>query len=475
MPDREFKIKITTSANTAGIKEGETALGGLSGKTSQYIDKLKETRRESENLELSHHQMHRVVRMLGGSFGELGKILGEAALVSPAMAAFGALFMLLNKVKEAHDGMAAALKARIDIGNVSKMVADINQLSASMTQAVESAGIFYDKIHRLAHAQEDLGKQTDAAIAAIERQAEAEKKGMDARQKLDLAKIDALAKAGIITAEQAAARKAKIEDDYAKKSADAADQKDRDVFKARLKERADIASGKDGRDVARTSASIEATNAANELGDAKARVEHWKKTIERLDKYMEEHGASLGPRAQIDELKKQRKAQEELSKAESELAAPTQRDAAARAKLEEADRAVEEAAKRKKELDAQIPQMMSTMEAAAKARRADLSYAQQTRAAMEQGAEAGSPIGKLISQAAGAEHTLQAGGRVSAAQQSQINVLKQMLDRHGENSEQILGMLGKLVGKNEQFIRQIAVLSQRLDQTKLQQRNTFNQ
>ena len=63
--EREFKIKITTSADTSGAKQTAAELNNLSPKTQKYIDGLKYGSQEADKMEISHRNMRAGLRLLG--------------------------------------------------------------------------------------------------------------------------------------------------------------------------------------------------------------------------------------------------------------------------------------------------------------------------------------------------------------------------------------------------------------------------
>ncbi|MGA2502268.1 MAG: hypothetical protein ABSH20_31385, partial [Tepidisphaeraceae bacterium] len=383
---------------------------------------------------------------------------------------------LFGEIQKHYAAIKAAMEAKIDVTNWSDLNAAIQHTAATLTQAVESADIFYDRIHRLESAQQSLVEKTNEAAATLKRQAEGADKARDAAEKTELAKISAQEKVGIISPEKAASEKAAIEQKYDKQRVDAAAQLDHQLIRQRVDERAAIESRGGARIDERTAAAEQAGTAASALGNAKARDEELGKQQAALEKYMTEHGKVLTLAQVQDERRKAQMVEAERRQVQTEtLPAAEREDKAARARLEAADKAIEDAAKRKTELDRQIPQMQAQADADRRSRGAAYGAATAGRTLEQQAAAASSPTGKLIASVANSEHTLQSGGSIGAKEQAQINILNQMLQQKGRGDPKTLEILGKLVGHDEQLFAQIAALAKRLDGVKLQARNSFNQ
>jgi hypothetical protein len=302
--EREFKIKITTSADTSGMKAGETALDGLDSKTKQYVERLKETQAAEGGLELSHRQERMGLRLLTEQFGEAGRVIAESAHFGPLIGGLAAASYLFGEIQKHYAAIKAAMEAKIDVTNWSDLNAAIQHTAATLTQAVESADIFYDRIHRLESAQQSLVEKTNEAAATLKRQAEGADKARDAAEKTELAKISAQEKVGIISPEKAASEKAAIEQKYDKQRVDAAAQLDHQLIRQRVDERAAIESRGGARIDERTAAAEQAGTAASALGNAKARDEELGKQQAALEKYMTEHGKVLTLAQVQDERRK---------------------------------------------------------------------------------------------------------------------------------------------------------------------------
>ena len=63
--EREFKIKITTAADTSGAKQTAAELDNISPKTQKYIQSLKDGGGAAEHMEVSHRNLRFGLRMLG--------------------------------------------------------------------------------------------------------------------------------------------------------------------------------------------------------------------------------------------------------------------------------------------------------------------------------------------------------------------------------------------------------------------------
>ena len=167
--DRDFKIRISTVADTSGITQQNDALkelGGTSEKTNAAD--VEGTAKAT----LGKHELRSAMRLLGHEFGALGGMVHF--LFSPWTIAIGAVLVVTRLLKSANEELDATIKRLADsTGDLTKGYADI-----------EEAAIKADKaFHSSLEAAERDGK---SKLSTLEAEKKAVEAVMAAREKLEM-------------------------------------------------------------------------------------------------------------------------------------------------------------------------------------------------------------------------------------------------------------------------------------------------
>lgn len=178
---REFKIKITSSADNAAIQTSAAALQGVSKETAKLGEANEEGAKHAEHSGLSHRALHQILHLIGKESGpEAGAAISGLAAAGTgsilvAIMAVHQLFTWIESIKKASEETAAAsaeswMKQRDSIDEAARSAEDFAKgLEHSKTATAEMKEAF---------AQEK---------AVLEAQIEGHKKLIDAIEKEQLA------------------------------------------------------------------------------------------------------------------------------------------------------------------------------------------------------------------------------------------------------------------------------------------------
>lgn len=442
--EREFKIKITTSADASGAREAKAELDSLSPKTQKYIQDLKDGKGAADGMHVSHRGMSHALRLLGPEVTHLGMNL---------MHAFGSPPML------AIMGVAAALKG-LDMAMKSASERDTRELgitSLAPKMAHFEMGIvaaraalleYFDTIGAGGTAQERLGSATERATVLMKAQEEAAKGGDDAEKELALAQLDR-AKALGMTEAEAATRKDVIENEFDKRQV----KREKDAREGRLaaewKEQGALE--KLG-DLARIKGL--AGNSEGSTRDEQANAERISAAIENQARFNKQPHLTAAEAAARDS-----------NQAVLDLA--IEKQPGLKAKADEDRKALQEAessrikAREMRDKLVAESQAADTLNAGGTSALRMRSQTRQTRAETE---ILNSPEGKLFNDVAGAETILRQGGHISVRQASEIRVAAQLMNQaHVEGGQAMLSAL-------QVNTRQVIELARKIQALEKQQR-----
>jgi hypothetical protein len=400
--DREFKVRITGDASSlvAASRQSGDSLDDLSGKTKKYVERLKDSERNASDSEVSHRNLRFALSRIGPEAAEAGHML-VSGLANPATAALFGLAFMLNKVLEHHAELKKALEAEIDYQSILKTTAALG--SAGMLKALIDGGTaaeeFFDKLTRLATAQETLKDKTDDAVEATKKESEALNKNLGEVEKAELAKIEATRKLGLIDANEAARQSQALKDRIADEKTANAEIAEQDVIKARKAERdkaqKTITAGPD----IVTGPQIEESRAKGELESAQEKLQQFNKFITDQSKYIKDFGARLPVDKWREANMKLTNAQTEVANLEQDIVPQAQAKLnAARAERKAAEKRVEDAQNLKKALDREIPKLEADYARDVDSHRAEAVSRRQVSTYQEAAREAGTPMGKVATQ-----------------------------------------------------------------------------
>jgi hypothetical protein len=167
--EREFKIRIVTSADSTGATATTQELNQLTQKSQAYTTAEIEG---SRKIALGKHEISAAMRLLGSQFGELGGLAHY--LFNPWTAAMGAILVITRAVHSANEALKAALAA---------MATPIGNMGAAWHE-VQMEAIKADKA--FAENLEHITAATRVQIAALHAQKEATEKLAEARKHYEL-------------------------------------------------------------------------------------------------------------------------------------------------------------------------------------------------------------------------------------------------------------------------------------------------
>jgi hypothetical protein len=214
--DREYRIRITTAADTSGAAQTARALDqvkagikeGLDPAMVHYGETAKNVTEGAEKMEFSHRGLHRALGMVGPEASHVGMEL-LTAFSSPQMMG---IMAIAEAVKLLDMGMKSLIeKDTSKIGNVS-----LSSGLTDMVQVANDAKVALDNFFRMlgegASAEEELGNQIERATALAKAQEEAASGAADAEKELALAQLEKAKAEGKLTDDQYKAAKIGIEE-----------------------------------------------------------------------------------------------------------------------------------------------------------------------------------------------------------------------------------------------------------------------
>jgi hypothetical protein len=509
--EREFKIKITGDASglATSAEQGRNSLGQFT-KTTQESGHASEAAGAATESHSKHlHGLHKICHALNEVLPGLGTLMQAA--FTPVGAAISVAVMALRyfheKLKETNEEFK-----RMEEEAAKPLTRRMEAMREAVVATAAGMAGLRDKLAEAARGEQTLKEQTEKAIAVSRQQSTEAQSLAGATENNELARLDLLHAAGLMSEQKYADERLAIELEYRKKKQQI---DEREEMTAILMKRRQLESAQASQPEivkAAETAEVKKEKALENVAALRSRAdieEDKKKAEQALKDWDEKHGKSLaGAQANVDRdvrlgygnpgataeetyglnLDRARlaplQAEREKLQAAAELARKQwqQAPAAEARKKVEADAATREAdraARRAEQNQTFITDTGRDVEAQQATFEARKGAAAQRNAleadTLQKQELASSPIGKLIGSVAGSEHTLQTGGRISAAEQVQINVLNQLLAQTGRANPMTVETLGKLVGKTEQLFEAMSAMSKRLDGIKLQSKNTFNQ
>src|ERR1039458_6658072 len=176
--EREFKIKITTSADASGAQKTAAELDNLSPKTQKYIEQLKAGGEASEKMNLSHRELHAALGMLGPEFAHLGGMAQYALhnqMLAPVLGLVGAFALWQHRINSCVEALAGVELSQ----NVKQQVGQISAMA-------ESWGIFNKALMDSADASGSVDEASKRNIEVLKAEEEQKKRLLEADKKLEL-------------------------------------------------------------------------------------------------------------------------------------------------------------------------------------------------------------------------------------------------------------------------------------------------
>jgi hypothetical protein len=459
--EREFKIKITTSADASGARQTAAELDKLGGAQQSATKATEEGIEATGKATLSHRELHMALAQLGPEFAHLGGMAQYAMhsqVLGPVLGIVGAFALWQHRVEAcvaALGGVELPDNIKSQVGQISALATSWNTFNKALMDAATEYG--------------SVDQASKRNLEVLKAEEEQKKKLLEADKKLALSELERQ-KTSLSTAEYEE-RKAAIEEESAAKATEDDDE-------ARVKKLA--AKAHQGAELVKSAKEKMAAAAQIHLGtpeqegaidenmkqqaeaaekSAKERQDRLKDLFEHKDKLgnpMEQlarearligrYGLLGTAGAGMEDAIAMEKAggageQTVIERYRQRMAGKSARGLAE----EERKKLVSDAGKEAGE--AFKIWQEGPGDAAAYNRRIDNRHAvDATDAATKRNlADAKmfeSPEGKLLSNVAMAEHTLQQGGQISVMQQSQIaTVAAQMTAAHIAHGQEILKQL----------------------------------
>ena len=478
--DREYRIRISTVADTAGAESTKRSLGeikagitdGVDPAMAHYGKTAAAVSEEAAHMEVNHRGLHRALGMIGPEASHAGMEL-LTAFSSPQMMGIMAVagaFALLDK----------GIKSLIG-NDTSKMgaffeKAELADAVKAATEAKVALADFFRTVNEGASAEEELGNATERATALAVAEAEAAKGEADAEKVLALANLEKAHAEGKITDAQYKGGKIDIEEQAeTRKLAREKKQREESIQRHHEEVRAQQKLAKD--DEAKIpEAQADAEGTRKQATDNQAKIDQAKKNEEVNAKV---EGKDITPR--IWEAR-----QQNLRLLHAfEAAQPGLQEAAnaAKEKLEKLKTEAKEAQKKADSGHAKVEAEESVHGIRTAADEGNLRTHFEARRTMAgaKGTEAqskddakvlNSPEGRLIRDVSQAESILQHGGQISVGQQSQIAALaEKMQQSHMQQGQAIIHALGTVHQNTEALTRQVLALARKLEAQGKQMRN----
>jgi hypothetical protein len=473
--EREFKIKITTSADRSGAQQVAADLDNLSPKTKEYIKSLKAGGEASEKMNLSHRELHVALGMLGPEFAHIGGIAQYALhnqILAPVLGIVGAFALWQHRINSCVEALAGVELP----DNVKQQVGQIGALA-------ESWRVFNNALLDAADGYSSVDEASKRNIETLKAEEEQKKKLLEADKKLELSELER--QKALLSVAEYEARKAEIENRYEGKAAEESDEAqlkrlqekaDRGAALAESAKRKMAEAGRIKLGTPEQEASIDeqmrtdkeaAEKSAKEhqdrLNDLYAQKDHLGSPLEQLARFARLVGRYGLPGAEDEGLDESIAL--EKSGAQSDQTIIDRYNQRMKGKagrdelLERRKKLVAEAGKEAGE-SARIweegPGDVAAYQRGLDNRRAVAATNQQTQRNTADAKMLESPEGNLLRDVAEAERILQSGGQISLKQQSEIKTAVAMLAQtYGDQANTIIQGLGSLRGD-------VGVLAQRL-------------
>jgi hypothetical protein len=266
--DREYRIRISTAGDPSGAQAVAGALDQTTGAT-------KEASKATEKHTVGLHAMHKVFHSLNDILPGLGVML-EAAF-SPVGAAISIAVLALRTFQEHMRKVNEEMK-RMEEEAAKPLTNRLEAMRASVVTNAVGMAALHDRLGEAARGQQSLAAETEHAAAAMREQIGAVEALGEAQKSGELALLDNIHAAGLLSEEQYAEQKLAIEQAYLEKKRALEERQEMTeiLLRRRALERAKV-------DQPGLTAAAEASEGNRE------------KALENL--------ASLRPRAEIDEDK----------------------------------------------------------------------------------------------------------------------------------------------------------------------------
>jgi hypothetical protein len=495
--DTSLDIEIRMPADTSG---GTQAAAVLDKVKQSAGESAKEVEKHNSHLHVMHKLFHGLNEVVPG----LG-VLMQAAF-SPVGAAISLALMALRAFHEKMKETNAEFKKMED--EAAKPVTHrLEALRDATVNAAVGMAQLDDRLAQAARGEQSLAERTTQALAASKQQAGQASSVAEAMKQSELAGLDVIHSFGLMSEQQYADAKLKIELDYIKAKTKAEEDAAAREIQIKQAALAEATRAQPGLEQEARAAELRKVKAAEDLAALQPRSEidkSYQDTKAALKAFEDKHpeNAEFFGRLGLNMTEQQ------AYVAMANAAYPAQgapyaftpgtnlmtggeqykqwaglKAAANLAELawkqapgveagrtiakEEADRAEQRAAKKAEENEDYIIKTqreigLSSAELTARKEADTRLVALQTGTLTLQNL-ANSPTGQILGQAAGAEAALQHGQTLNTQQQSAIQVANQMLSAAGLNANQLLSALGKLVGHYEQLTAKIRELEQKID------------
>ena len=183
--EREFGIRIKTTADLKGAHETREGLKGLEQSTKDGLDPAfahfaettKNLGKETEKLHITHRELGRTLHLLGPEFAMVGH-LGMAAFANPILLGIVAV---VGAMKALDMATKSLIREMPDLGG--SIAPNLQKIRDGVAQSQIAAEEFWASLERGVGIEENLSRATNDTVEVIKAQAKAQKEIDDANKK----------------------------------------------------------------------------------------------------------------------------------------------------------------------------------------------------------------------------------------------------------------------------------------------------
>ena len=515
--DREFRIRITTSADTTGGKQTAASLEEVKKAIEKSADASTEAGKAEEKHATHLHALHKVFHALNEVVPGLG--VAMQAAFSPIGATISLAVMVLGAFREHMQKLNEEFK-RMEEEAARPLTNRLEAMRDSVVRNAVGMGELHARLADAASGQRSLAQEVESVTAAFRDQKAGAEALEEAQKTLEMSGLEEAHAAGLLSDEQYFEQKLAIEQAYVEKKRELEERQEMTeiLIRRRAIERAQME--QPGLTTAAETAEGKKEKALEDLGSLRPRTEideDKKKTGAALkafeDKYaqwsrwFEDFGVSakpsdvsakLGTRENLSAFQASggfhgmvggpglSEAYEEWVRlktgADAANAAWKQapgeearRKVAADAASREADKAARKAEENEKFAADAARDLEERRRRLGDRHEVNQELNQTERGANKSKVEAEalkSPTGKLLRDVSDAESILQHGGQISVRQNAEIKTAAEIMTRaHITNVDALIKGLGTLTGDVHALNQRITSAVQRIDQQSKQMRN----
>jgi hypothetical protein len=268
--DSSLDILIRTLADTAGAEKVKESLNRVTSTTQEHGKATEEAAKSVEKHSGHMKGLHKIFHALNEVVPGLGVVMQAA--FSPIGAAITVAVMALRAFHEKMRETNEEFK-RMEEEAAKPLTHRLEAIREATVHAATGMAELKDRLEQAATGQIGLKEQTEKALTALREQAAAHQSMAEATKNNDLAQLDVLHAAGLVSEQEYADRRLAIELEYRKKKREIAEREEKleILRRERLVEQAEI--NQPGLTRAAESAEIKKEKALEDLNSLRPRSE----------------------------------------------------------------------------------------------------------------------------------------------------------------------------------------------------------